>query len=283
MLNPLAATLPERVPTRQRGAVAGFTGLAFPLSNLFGALVIGIWLTDQADRLAVIVMVTVFSIVPFIVMGFRLPRSSAGRPRRGLSFSALSDRDFLIALGSRLFVQTAIALNVLYLFFYLEQETGVAEALGGVRIEVAVGGLLAISTVLAVIAGLIGGRVSDRIGRRRALVFVGASLIALGVLLMALFPSWPGPLAAQSLLGIGVGLYGITDSVLVAEVLPSPADAGQDLGLLNVAVTAAQMLAPMLGLLALAWYGNDLRSVYGIGAALALLGGASVMAIRRVR
>lgn len=282
MLNPLTATLPERVPPRQRGMVASFTGLAYPLSNLFGALAIGMWLTGEAERLIVVVAVTVVMVVPFIVATLRATPASRPIQRRGPSLSALTDRDFLIAFGSRLLVQTAVAMNVLYLLFFLDQETDVRMVLADVRIEVVVGGLLATSTILAVIAGLVGGRVSDQTGRRKSLVFVGAALLAAGAMMMALTPSWPGPLVAQALLGLGVGLYTITDAVLVAEVLPSPADAGRDLGVMNVAVTAAQMLAPAMGLITLSWFGEDLRSVYIIGGAFAFLGGGIIPMIRRV-
>lgn len=283
MLNPLAATLPERVPGRQKGLVAGFTGLAFPLSSLFGALVIGVWLTGETERLTAVVLVTVAMVVPFIVMTFRAGPRSTAKPRQRPSLAAFADRDFLIAFGSRLLVQTAVALNVLYLLFFLDQETGLDRALKGMRIEVAMAVLLGTSTSLSVLAGLMGGRVSDRIGRRKLLVFGGALLLAMGSLLMALVPNWPGPWVAQAILGVGVGLYGITDAVLVAEVLPDRTHAGRDMGLMNVAVTAAQIFAPLLGLLALAWFGDDLQSIYVTGAVLALLGGAAVMKIHRVR
>lgn len=282
MLNPLAAILPERVPGRQKGVVAAFNGLAFPLSNLFGAIVIGVLLTTEADRLVAIVVVTTALVVPFIVMTFRTPRLSA--PVRGtrLSVSALVDRDFLIAFGSRLLVHTAIALNVIYLLFFLDLASNVPQALPGVRIEVVAGGLLATSTVLSVIAGLVGGYVSDRLGRRRIPLFIGATLMAGGSLVMGVMPLWPGPLFAQALLGLGIGLYSTLDSVLLAEVLPSRPDTGQDLGVMNVAVTAAQMLAPSIGLIAVAHVSRDLQAVYLTGAVLALLGGAAVTIVRRV-
>ncbi|WP_269513672.1 MFS transporter [Brevundimonas subvibrioides] len=283
MLNPLAATLPERVPGRQKGLVAGFTGLAFPLSSLFGALVIGVWLTGETERLMAVMLVTVVMVVPFIVMTFRAGPQSTSKQRLRPSLSAFADRDFLIAFGSRLLVQTAVALNVLYLLFFLDQETGFDRALKGMRIEVAMAVLLATSTSLSVISGLTGGQISDRTGRRRQLVFAGASLLAVGSLLMALVPLWPGPWFAQAILGVGVGLYGITDTVLVAEVLPDPADAGRDMGLMNVALTAAQVLAPLLGIVALARFGDDLQSIYLMAGLLAFAGGAAVMTIHRVR
>lgn len=283
MLNPLAATLAERVPGRQKGTVAGFTGLAFPLSSLFGALAIGVWLTGEAERLTAVVVVTVVMVAPFIVMTFRAPPLSTLRQRFRPSLSALKDRDFLIAFGSRLLVQTGVALNVLYLLFFLDQEAGLGRALKGIRIEVVVAVLLATSTALSVVAGLAGGRVSDRLGRRKSLLFAGAALLAAGSLLMVLAPHWPGPWFAQAILGAGVGLYGITDAVLVAEVLPDPADAGRDMGLMNVAVTAAQTLAPLLGIIALASFGDDLQLIYLMGAVLTFSGGAAALAIRRVR
>ncbi|MBJ7446522.1 MAG: MFS transporter [Brevundimonas sp.] len=283
MLNPLAAVLPERVPAHQRGMVAGFTGLAYPLSNLFGAVAIGLWLTVEIDRLVAVVAVTVAMVLPFIATTVRAPSLGGVRTGRSVSFTALADRDFLLAFASRLLVQTAVAMNVLYLLFFLDQDTNIARVLPSVRIEMVAGGLLIVSTGLAVVAGLVGGRLSDRIGKRRRIVFTGAALLAAGTLLMAAFPQWPGPLIAQAVFGIGVGMYGITEAVLAAEVLPSPEDAGRDLGLMNVASTAAQMLAPALALAALAWWSEDLRIVYLAGSALAMLGGFLVLGLSRVR
>lgn len=283
LLNPLATVLPEHVPGPQRGMVSGFVGLAFPLSSLFGAIAIGAWLTLEAERLTAIVLVSIAMTLPFIIQVSRAQPSRARMRHSKVTFSIAMDRDLLIAFASRLLVQTAIALNVLYLLFYLDQESDVARALPGVRIEVVAGVMLATSTALAVVAGLIGGYVSDRIGRRRVLVCIGALLLAGGALLMALMPQWPVPLIAQAFLGLGIGLYSITDAVLVAEALPNPADVGRDLGLLNVAATAAQMLAPLLGLLAVSRIGEDLQAVYLAGAVLALIGGMSILAVRRVR
>lgn len=281
MLNPLAAALAEQVPGRQRGMVAGFTGLAFPLSSLFGALVIGVWLTTETARLTTIVVATVAMVSPFILTGFRAPRPVRPARRPMMSLAALIDRDFLVAFLSRLLVQTAVAMNVLYLLFFLDRETRIAEILSNLRPEAVLGGLLTLSTVLSVISGLVGGRLSDRLGRRRVLAFAGAVLLALGALAMAVHPNWPGPALAQALLGLGVGLYAISELALVAEVLPDADQAGRDLGLMNVAMTGAQVLAPAIGLVALEW-GGGLRVVYLVGAMLALAGAFMVLAIRRV-
>ena len=281
MLNPLAATLAERVPTDQRGTVAGFTGLAFPLSSLFGAVAIGIWLTSEPARLTAIVMVTAIMVVPFILTGLRRPGVSMPHRPQMLSLMVLRDRDFTTALISRLLIQTAVALNVLYLLIVLDQMGRVGAYAGG-RPEAVVGGLLALSTMLSVAAGLASGVISDRIGRRRILVCIGGLLIASGTLVMAVTTTWPGPILGQSLIGLGVGVYGITEAALAADVLPDATQTGRDMGLMNVAATSAQVLGPIIGLAILHTTGDDLQLVYAAGAVLALAGAVSVLGIRRV-
>ena len=49
-----------------------------------------------------------------------------------------------------------------------------------------------------------------------------------------------------ALLGIGYGVYMAVDTALVTEVLPVAADRGKDLGIVNIANAAPQVLAPAL-------------------------------------
>lgn len=283
MLNPLAATLPERVPDRQKGLVAGFVGLAFPLSSLFAALAIGVWLTGELARLTAVTLATCVLVIPFILANWRRPVAIEACYAVSLSFRALKDRDFFIAFFSRLMVQTCVAINVLYLFLFLGSQTKLTVALPGLRPEMVMGGLLTVSTVLAVVSGLVGGRASDRISRRKIMVCSGALLLVVASVTMVSASAWPGPLFAQALFGVGVGLYGITDAALVAEVLPEPEHAGRDMGIMNIAVTTAQMIAPVIGLIAIRSFGGDLRPVYLMGAMMAFVGGIVVLAIQRVR
>lgn len=283
MLNPLAATLAERVPEHLRGFVAGFAGLAFPLSSLCGAVVIGLWLTEAASRMTVVMAITIALVMPFIVWNARNPLQTAqSTVPDSLSLNAFTDRDFVATFVSRLLVQTAIALNVLYLLYLIIQEGEVLGSVPNRRPEAVVSGLLALSTVISVITGLAAGRLSDRLGRRKIVVFSGAALIASGALVLGSFPSWPGPLVAQTLFGIGIGVYGVTELALAASVLPAPDRTGSDLGLLNAANTGAQILAPAIGLMILE-SGARLPVIYLCGSVLAILGATVIMGVRRVR
>lgn len=283
MLNPLAAALPDEVPDHQKGSVSGFSGLAYPVASLFGALMIGILLASEVARLWAVVGAMLLLVTPFIVVVRRRRTPSAGPAPLSWSPVALKDHDFRMAFLSRLSVQTAVAMNVLYLLFFLQQETDIAAIIPDQRPEAVVGWILAASTVTAIVAGLLAGVVSDRIGRRRELIFAGGMCLAGGALLMVLAPQWPGPALAQIVFGVGIGVYGVVDTALIAQVLPSRADAGRDLGLMNIATTAAQVLAPLVALVALQLVGHDLRLLFALSAGLAAAGAAAILGVRRVR
>lgn len=283
MLNPLAAVLPDEVPDRQKGLVSGFAGLAYPVASLFGALVIGITLSTEPARLWAVVGAMAMLVLPFIMVARRRRATASASASPAWSWAALKDHDFRMAFLSRLLVQTAVAMNVLYLLFFLQRETGIAAVLPDQRAEAVVGWILAASTATAILAGLWAGMASDRSGRRRELIFAGGLCLGAGALLMAVRPEWPAPALAQILFGIGVGIYGVVDTALIAQVLPSRGNAGRDLGLMNVATTAAQVLAPLLALGALRLVGQDLRLLFALSGLIAIGGATTILSVRRVR
>ncbi len=283
MLNPLAAVLPDEVPDRQKGVVSGFAGLAYPVASLFGALVIGILLSTEPARLWAVVGAMLMLVLPFILVARQGRATSFAPSSPTWSWVALKDHDFRMAFISRLLVQTAVAMNVLYLLFFLQRETGIASVLPDQRPEAVVGWILAASTAAAILAGLWAGMASDRSGRRRELIFAGGLCLAAGALLMAVRPQWPAPALAQIVFGIGVGIYGVVDTALIAQVLPSRGNTGRDLGLMNVATTAAQVLAPLLALGALQLVGHDFRLLFALSGFIAIGGAATILTITRVR
>lgn len=282
MFGPLNAVLPDVVPRRQKGLAAALAGLALPGAGLFTAAVLAVALARLDQRFLVVALTVPALILPF-ALRLREPRRPRPVARLGLpSLAALTDRDFLMAFASRLLVQVAITFNVLYLLFYL-QESARLGPFADQRPEAVLGGLLGLSTAVSLGAGFVGGILSDRLRSRRLFVTAGGLAMAGGAALLAAAPDWPGPLVAQLLFGLGLGLYSTVDTALVAEVLPDPRAAGRDLGLMNVAITAPQVLAPLLGLGLLSLSGGDFRWVYAVSALFALSGALAVTGIRRVR
>lgn len=279
MFAPLNAVLADRVPDRQKGAVAALQGLALPLAGLFSAVVLALGLSSLDQRMLVTAIVVPALILPFVFLTRDASTVAPEGAKARLSLAALADRDFALAFLSRLLVQVSITLNVLYLLFYLQD----VAVLPAARETEAIFGLLqAAGTVAGLGIGFGGGLLSDRLGRRRLFVTSGGLLMAAGAWLMVAAPAWPGPLIAQIAFGAGLGLYSTVDIALVAEVLPKRDDAGRDLGVMNLAITLPQVAAPLIGLSVVAGAAGDLRSVFSVAAGFALVGAVVVMGIRRV-
>lgn len=283
MFAPLNAVLPDVVPGRQKGLVSALQGLALPASNLFSAFVVAMLVTDLGARFAVAALAVPLMILPFaLVCREPVAPVQASRPKAQLSLAALLDHDFLIAFVSRMLVQVTITLNVIYLLFYVQGSIDFGGRPAPGSPETILGWLMASATVASLVAGLAGGLLSDRLGRRRLLVTAGALVMALGAALMALAPQWPTPILAQIVFGAGLGLFSTVDIALVAEVLPDPAATGRDLGLMNIAITVPQVIAPLIGLVVLTVLGRDLAWVFAVSTAFAAAGGLVVLRIRRV-
>jgi hypothetical protein len=137
--------------------VSAYAGLAYPLASLFGAVLIGIVLSTELTRLLAVVGTMLLLVTPFILAARRRRPTSAVPTTIDRSWAALWDRDFQMAFLSRLLVQTAIAMNVLYLLFFLQSETRIGSVIPGQRPEAVLGWVLAGSTVTAIVAGLLAG------------------------------------------------------------------------------------------------------------------------------
>ncbi|WP_269514553.1 MFS transporter [Brevundimonas subvibrioides] len=282
MFGPLNAVLADRVPDVQKGMVSAMIGLGFPVATLFAALVIAVLLRDQTLRMLVVAATVITLVVPF-GLGLKEPtRQAAPLGLRRLSFYALRDRDFLMAFVSRLLVQVAITLNVLYLLFFLQQETDIGRRFPDLRAEAILGWLMAAATMASLVVGFAGGFLSDRFRRRKAFVASGALMMGGGALLLIAMPQWPGPLVAQLLFGAGLGLYSTVDVALVAEVLPSRENAGRDLGIMNLAITLPQFAAPLLGMLLISMAAQAMTWIFASAAVFALAGALAVARISKV-
>ena len=282
MFGPLNAVLADRVPDRQKGTVSALQGLALPTAGLFSALVLAMALDDLAERFLLTALAVPALVLPFALL---VPDHSEPGPTQAgarISLRVLADQDFRLAFVSRLLVQVSISLNVLYLLFYL-QDVAHLPKVSFATPESAFGWLLTAGTIGGLVVGFVGGLLSDRTRRRRVLVMSGGLLMALGAGLMVAQPGWPGPLIAQIVFGIGLGLYSTVDIALVAEVLPERASAGRDLGVMNLAITVPQIAAPLIGLGVLVAFDGELRWVFAISTVFALLGAVVIMGIRRVK
>lgn len=284
LFGPFVAVFADRVPDRQKGLVAAFLGLAYPTANLFAALAVAIYLTDPAERFIGVIAAMMVLVLPFALFVLREPPPKATpEPADGRLLVAFRHAPFSLTFASRLFVHTAITLNALYLLYFLQKETDIALRLPDTRPEAVLGWLIVASTVSALAAGFVAGLWSDRAGWRNRFVAAGALMIAAGAAALAFLPDWPGPLVGQILFGLGLGAFTTTESALAAEVLPIRLRAGRDLGIMNIAITGPQIIAPLMCLALVGALGASYGLLFLSSAACAVIGAGLVLAIRRDR
>jgi MFS family permease len=126
-----------------------------------------------------------------------------------------------------------------------------------------------------------GGILSDRTGRRKLPVTVAGLVMAVGAALLALWPSWPAAMAAAAITGLGYGVYLSVDAALVTQVLPTAAARAKDLGIINIANSGPQVLAPAVAAPLVSQLGGY-RSLYLSVAVITVLGSLFVQRIRSV-
>lgn len=280
MFAPLTAILADRVPDAQKGRVAAFLGLGAPMGAATGVLIADPILPDAGARLALLGVIVVACVVP-LLLAWKEPVVRAretSKPSR-LHFTA----DFGFAWMSRFCFQIAASVINAFMLFYLADHAHYAAQFPGQTAESGLARLIALSTVLIVASGFVGGLLSDRLGSRRLFILAASVILAGGLTIFALWPQWPGPLIGYALYGVGFGLYSTVDAALVAQVLPSRRDAARDLGVMNLTNTLPAVMAPMLALLALGPERSDWPSLMLVSACAAVVGGLLVMAVRHVR
>jgi MFS family permease len=279
MLASLTAAVPDRVPVAQRGAVSGWIGMPQVLGVVLGTLLVTVFVTGiRSGYIAVAIAVIVLTLpFPLSTADDRLARPD--RPRwqpRSFWVSPRRYPDFAWAFSTRFLVGLGNALGTLYLLYFLTDKVKLADPGTGLLILILIytAGLMA-TTVLA-------GRRSDRTGRRRSFVVASGVVMALAAVMLAVAPTWPVVMAAAAVLGAGYGIYLAVDAALITQVLPTATGRAKDLGIINIANSAPQVLAPALAGPIVAHLGGY-PVLYAATAVVTLLGGVLIYRVRSVR
>ncbi|HEV7896835.1 MAG TPA: MFS transporter [Planosporangium sp.] len=291
MLATLTAAVPDRVPVAQRGAVSGWVGIPQALGLLLGVILVTVVVAgfagpDTAGTAAgyvAIAVAVVLLAVPFTLAtpDEPLPRQHRAplRPRALLAGMWVSPRrhpDFAWAWITRFLVQLGNALGTLYLLYFLRDEVRHPHPEDGLLI------LILVYTTGLVATAVPAGWRSDRTGRRKIFVVCSGIVMAGAALVLAGWPTWTGAVIAAALLGAGYGAYVAVDAALITQVLPAATDRAKDLGVINIANSAPQVLGPALSAPIVVHLGGY-PVLYGLTAVVTLLGGVFVLRIRAVR
>src|SRR5215467_11516353 len=283
----LTAAVPDQVPVAQRGTVSGWIGL--PQS--VGVLLAVVLVTDVVSGNGGYVLLAgcvLACALPFAVTmpDMRMPRSA--RPpwdRRAFARSFwLSPRrypDFAWAWLTRFAVNLGNAMALLYLLYFLRDRIHYSRLFPGHKAEDGLLVLILVYTVAVIITAVTGGVISDRTGRRKLPVTVSGLVMAVPAIMLAFWPSWPVAIASAAIMGLGFGVYLSVDQALVTQVLPSAAGRAKDLGIINIANSGPQVLAPAIAAPLVSQLGGYPTLFLSV-AVITVLGSAFVWKIRSV-
>lgn len=281
----LTAAIPDLVPSGQRGTVSGFWGATQTLGIVTGTAVAALAGGIQAAYwvLAALVLVCV---VPYVLRSndIHLPKSHR-EPFTLRSFLAgfwinpQEFPDFGWAWLTRFLINTANALGVGYLLYFLTDAVGRENPAGDLFILTALyASCLVVTTILA-------GIWSDRLGRRRMFVSISGAIQSVAAITLASTPTWTGALIGAVLLGSAFGVYTSVDFALITQVLPKAANRAKDLGVINIAGSLPQVLAPLVAAGIITSFADKVtgyRVLFLTAATVGLIGSALVYRIRGV-
>jgi MFS family permease len=168
------------------------------------------------------------------------------------------------------------AFGTLYLLFFLKDAVHYEDPDTGLLI------MMGLYGVALVIGAVLAGHFSDKSGRRKPYVLAASGVMALAALLLVIWQSWPVALAASPLLGVGFGAYMAVALAMLTQVLPTAQDRAKDLGVINIANSLPQVVAPLLTPLVLAYLGGY-SGLFAASAVATLLAAVLVLRVKAVR
>ena len=285
LLASMTAVLPDQVPAAQRGLVAGALGTCVPIASIVATFLVNISSGSTLAMFLVPCLVGGAVIVGFVAVlpDRRLDRRPDPWRRRSFLGALWVDPrrhpDFGWAFASRFLFVLAFAFLTTYQAYYLIDHLGTTDA--DVPRQVFLGTL--VQGTLLIAASLVGGRASDHTGRRKVFVLGAALVYAVALFLVAAAGSFPAFLVGMAVGGVGFGLYMAVDLALVVDVLPDPAQAAKDLGVLNIAGALPSSIAPAVAPAVLAVSGGSYPALFAVAGVSAALAGLAILPVRGVR
>ncbi|WP_292830861.1 MFS transporter [Microbacterium sp.] len=279
---PLSAVMPDRVPVARRGTFAALSGIGLMVGVLGGSILGSMFFNSLTLGYIVFAVLSVVALSLFVVFNpdypsTDLPREpfDAGAFLRTFWVNPITHPDFFWAFTGRLLLYTGYFAVTGYQLFILTDYLGVDNP----EQVIPMLGLISIAGIL--IATIISGPLSDRLGRRKPFVFASSLMLGLAMLLPWLAPTLESWMLMTLLAGLGFGMFQAVDTALMSEVLPSAKSFAKDLGVVNIAATLPQTIAPAVAGAIVLTFG--FAGLFPVAIVLSVLGAFAVWPIKATR
>jgi MFS family permease len=228
---PYQAIVSDHIPADRVGRASSWMSI-----NQFAGSVVGIVLTTQLHG-----VVLGAALAACLVAGWLITDQYVGTLPRAADVAAPPLRltaNIRTVLASRGFINLGFYTLFYYLFFFVRESLGVADA------RVTTGILILAFTVAGVLGAALAGRPADR-ADKRVVVSVACGAIAISVGTFAWAPTVTISLVCAIASGIAWGAFFTADWSIAYAVLPRDAMA-KAMGVWNLALAIPQVAAPVL-------------------------------------
>lgn len=280
----LGTVLPERVPERFRGRMGGIIGGCITIGSAFGVALAGLSQEIFMGYLLIAGVVLATGVLFSLATKDRpappistLPKAERKEANKLPGFRAASN--YWWAFAGRFLLTFGYATVISFQLYILRDYIGIGDINQAGTVLVAFTG---VSSILGLVFAVLGGLLSDKLGRLRIFVAVSTALFIPAGLVYIFVPTIAGAFIATAIIGIAYGVYLAVDAALVARVLPNIHNAGRDLGIMNLASSLPQIVAPSLAGLIVGATGNY-QLVFVVMIIATGLGAISVKFIKGVR
>ncbi len=287
ILSMVTAIIPDQIPLAQRPIRSAVNGMGPIVGGVLGLILVtrltntkapaqGYYLLAGVSILFILLFLTVLrdkQIAREDMSSFHPGHFLAGFIR------PFASTDFAYVVVSRCLVFLTFTILGSYTLFYLRQVLHldtVVSAQGVATFQI-------ISTLMVLVGSLVGGYFSGKIQRLKPFVVIGAFIMAVGMFVIVLVPSWPVMLIAAGIFGTGFGVYLGVDIALAVRVLPNETiDSGKDLGIIYTAIFLPLIISPIIGASILN-VSHSFALLFTVAGASSILAALLILPIKSVR
>ncbi|MHA6759842.1 MFS transporter [Streptacidiphilus sp. PAMC 29251] len=282
----ITSVVPDRIPARRRGAASAAVGLGLPVGSIVGVVVANGfadhfrtgYLTLGALVAAGAVLFTGLSREPKPAVTTQLRESGGFRAQLAAFADSLRAHDFRWAFVGRALLVLGYFSVSGYQLYILQDHISLPH---GMSPAGAVAVLTPVASVAMLVSIAVCGPLSDRLDARKGFVGVSAAAAGCAMVIPMVSPTFTGMVVFGVVNGLAFGCYMAVDTALVTLVLPRAEDAARDLGVLNIANAAPQIVAPFVASVVVSLAGYT--TLFLVGGVLSILGALAVRPIRSVR
>lgn len=243
---PYSGLIPDLVPDDQRGVASGWMAVMSQVGTLAGGVASGLLLDPKSNPSGdsfwayTAIAAALLGSAALTIFGLREtplplkpPRLDFRRYLRSLWIDPRQHPDFAWVWVTRALVMLGFYAPLPYLQSYLRDVVGVTNP------EAEVPKLMALILIGSSMTGVLGGALSERIGRK-PIIYAASAVIGAMAFLFPLCRSIEQTLIVGVVFGLGYGAYISVDWALGTDVLPNKADAAKDMAVWHIAMTAPQ-------------------------------------------